>query len=146
MNIIGIGTDIIECERIERMIQRHGSHFTDRVFTACEIRYCTDRKSSDQHFAGRWAAKEAVLKSLGTGWISGIAWTDVEVVNEPSGAPRIHLHSGAAKIAGEKRIAHIQISISHCKSHAIAFAAAIGETENESLTPNHKPQTTDHSK
>ncbi|MDR3197585.1 MAG: holo-ACP synthase [Planctomycetaceae bacterium] len=128
MNIIGIGTDIIECERIERMVLRHGSHFTDRVFTEQEIRYCTDRKSSDQHFAGRWAAKEAVLKALGTGWISGIAWTDVEVINESGGMPRVHLHGGAAQIAGEKQISEIQISISHCKSHAVAFAAALCET------------------
>ncbi|MDR0704644.1 MAG: holo-ACP synthase [Planctomycetaceae bacterium] len=129
MNLIGIGTDIIECERIDRMVQRHGSHFVDRVFTKREIQYCTDRKSSDQHFAGRWAAKEAVLKALGTGWISGIAWTDVEVVNESSGAPRIQLHGGAAKIAEEKQLSEIQISISHCKSHAIAFAAAVSKTE-----------------
>jgi holo-[acyl-carrier protein] synthase len=125
MNIIGIGTDIIECERIDRMIQRHGSHFIDRVFTKREIQYCTDRKSSDQHFAGRWAAKEAVLKALGTGWISGIAWTDVEVINESSGKPQIKLHGGAKKIATEKKITEIHLSISHCKSHAIAFATAI---------------------
>jgi holo-[acyl-carrier protein] synthase len=125
MNLIGIGTDIIECERIDRMIQRHGSHFVDRVFTTQEIQYCTDRKSSDQHFAGRWAAKEAVLKALGTGWVSGIAWTDVEIVNQSSGKPQIKLHGGAKKIANEKKITEIQISISHCKSHAIAFATAI---------------------
>jgi holo-[acyl-carrier protein] synthase len=124
MNLIGIGTDIIECERIDRMIQRHGSHFTDHVFTEHEIQYCIDRKNSDQHFAGRWAAKEAVLKALGTGWISGIAWTDVEVFNENSGKPQIKLHGGAKKIATEKKITEIQLSISHCKSHAIAFAIA----------------------
>jgi holo-[acyl-carrier protein] synthase len=129
MNYIGIGTDIIECERIDRMIQRHGSHFVDRVFTKQEIQYCTDRKSSDQHFAGRWAAKESVLKALGTGWISGIAWTDVEVVNENTGKPQIKLHGGAKKIATEKKITEIHISISHCKSHAIAFATAIAKID-----------------
>ncbi|MDR2116180.1 MAG: holo-ACP synthase [Planctomycetaceae bacterium] len=129
MKVIGIGTDIIECERIERMVQRHGSHFVDRVFTEREVQYCTDRKSSDQHFAGRWAAKEAVLKALGTGWISGIAWTDVEVINESGGVPRVYLHGGAAQIAGEKQISEIQISISHCKSHAVAFAVALYEAE-----------------
>ncbi|MDR0336543.1 MAG: holo-ACP synthase [Planctomycetaceae bacterium] len=131
MTIIGIGTDIIECERIDRMVRRHGSHFVDRVFTPQEVQYCTDRKSSDQHFAGRWAAKESVLKALGTGWISGIAWTDVEVVNESSGAPRVHLHGGAAKIAEDKQIAEIQITISHCKSHAVAFAVALGQTKKQ---------------
>ncbi|MDR2706389.1 MAG: holo-ACP synthase [Planctomycetaceae bacterium] len=129
MDIIGIGTDIIECERIDRMIQRHGNHFVDRVFTKQEIHYCTDRKSSDQHFAGRWAAKEAVLKALGTGWISGIAWTDVEVLNENTGKPQIKLHGGAKKIATEKKITEIHISISHCKSHAIAFATAIAKID-----------------
>ncbi|MDR2754809.1 MAG: holo-ACP synthase [Planctomycetaceae bacterium] len=129
MTIIGIGTDIIECERVERMVRRHGSHFVDRVFTKREVQYCTDRKSSDQHFAGRWAAKESVLKALGTGWISGIAWTDVEVLNESGGTPRVHLHGGAAQIAQEKQISEIQISISHCKSHAVAFAVALCKTE-----------------
>lgn len=120
----GIGTDIIECERIQRMLDRHGDHFVRRVFTEQEIRYCSDRKSSDQHFAGRWAAKEAILKALGTGWIAGIAWTDVEILNEPGGRPMVRLHGGALKTAEEKGITEILISISHCKSHATAFAVA----------------------
>jgi len=74
MTIIGIGTDIIECERISRMVEKHSDHFVNRVFTEAEVRYCSERRSGDQHFAGRWAAKEAVLKALGTGWIAGIAW------------------------------------------------------------------------
>lgn len=125
MNIIGIGTDIIECERINRMIQRHEDHFIKRVYTEREIRYCSDRKNLDQHFAGRWAAKEAVLKALGTGWIAGIAWTDVEVINELGGKPTIELHGGATEIAKEKGIREIQISITHCKSHAVAFAVSV---------------------
>lgn len=128
MQIYGIGTDIIECERIDRMIRRHEDHFIKRVYTEPEIRYCSGRKSSDQHFAGRWAAKEAVLKAIGTGWISGIAWTDVEVVNESGGKPLIRLHGGAAKIAEEKKIDEIQISITHCKSHAVAFAVALSKS------------------
>ncbi len=126
MTILGIGTDIIECERIDRMIERHGDHFVRRVYTDDEIRYCEGRKTAGQHFAGRWAAKEAVLKALGTGWITGIAWTDVEVFHAEGGKPVILLHGGAAKIAQEKGIAEIQISITHCKSHAVAFALAVG--------------------
>ncbi len=125
MNIAGIGTDIIECERIDRMIQRHGDHFMQRVYTEQEIRYCANRKTADQHFAGRWAAKEAVLKALGTGWISGIAWTDVEVAHAEGGRPIILLHGGAAKVAQKRGIQEIQISITHCKSHAVAFALAV---------------------
>ena len=127
--MIGIGTDIIECERIAQMIGRHSDHFLHRVFTEQEILYCSGRKSSDQHFAGRWAAKEAVLKAIGTGWISGIRWTDVEVVNEISGAPVVRLHGGAARIAMEKGIMRLKITISHCKTYAVAFAVALGIDE-----------------
>lgn len=122
--ILGVGTDIIECERIDRMLQRHGDHFIKRVFTEGEIRYSSERKNFAQHYAGRWAAKEAVLKALGTGWIAGIAWTDVEVVHESGGRPMIRLHGGAAKVAAEKGIAEILISISHCQAYATAFAVA----------------------
>lgn len=125
MSIVGIGTDIIECERIDRMIRRHADHFVHRVFTNSEIRYCSGRKSSDQHFAGRWAAKEAILKALGTGWIAGILWTDVEVVNESSGRPVVKLHGGAAKVAEKKGIRVVEISISHCKAYATALALAL---------------------
>jgi len=126
MQIIGIGTDIIECERIGRMLVRHRERFTNHVYTEEEVRYCSGRKVSEQHFAGRWAAKEAVLKALGTGWITGIAWKDVEVVTQASGKPVIRLHQGAAQKASELGIAEILISISHCKSHATATAIAVG--------------------
>jgi len=127
MQIIGIGTDIIECERIGRMLTQHGERFTSHVYTEEEFRYCTDRKTAEQHFSGRWAAKEAVLKALGTGWTAGIAWTDVEVVIQSSGKPLIRLHKGAAHKAGELGITEVLISISHCKSYATAMAMAIGE-------------------
>ena len=81
MNIIGIGTDIVECLRIAQMIERHGELFITRVYTPHEIQYCQSRKQATQHFAGRWAAKEAVLKALGTGWRRGISWRDVEIRN-----------------------------------------------------------------
>jgi holo-[acyl-carrier protein] synthase len=125
MSIIGIGTDIVENARIKKMIEQHGEHFVERVFTAREIQYCTERKTSEQHFAARWAAKEAVLKVLGTGWIAGITWTDVEVVKDASGAPHIDLHGEAADIAAEKGIDEIQITLSHCKEYAVAFAVGV---------------------
>ena len=80
--LISIGTDIIECVRIAQMIEKHGEVFLQRVFTQKEILYCSSRKAATQHYAGRWAAKEAVLKVLGTGWTKGIQWTDVEIVND----------------------------------------------------------------
>jgi len=126
MQIIGIGTDIIECDRIGNMLTRHGERFTNHVFTEVEYRYCSGKKIAEQHFAGRWAAKEAVLKALGTGWASGILWTDAEVVVQPGGKPTIQLHRSAARKATELGITEVLISISHCKAYATATAIAIG--------------------
>src|SRR6516225_6964306 len=105
MDIVGIGTDIVECLRIARMIEEHGELFLTRVFTEREIRYCQGRKHSTEHFAGRWAAKEAILKCLGTGWRHGIAWTDVEVRNDFEGQPRVHMGGAARDHAEQLRIA-----------------------------------------
>jgi phosphopantetheinyl transferase len=77
MSILGVGIDIVECLRIAQMIERHGELFITRVYTDAEIEYCTARKAATQHYAGRWAAKEAVLKALGTGWRRGIGWREV---------------------------------------------------------------------
>jgi holo-[acyl-carrier protein] synthase len=124
-SVIAIGTDIIECERISQMMEKHGDAFLKRVFTAGEIEYCVDRKMAYQHFAGRWAAKEAVLKTLGTGWGQGVQWTDVEVIR-PAGAPSIALYGRALEVAQQLHIARVLISISHTKDYAVAFATALG--------------------
>ena len=124
--VLGIGTDIIECSRIDQMIEKHGDTFLKRVYTADEIAYCQERKAANQHYAGRWAAKEAVLKALGTGWAHGIQWTDVEVVNQMGGKPDIVLREVGLRISREKGIDEIMISISHCKNYATAYATAVG--------------------
>ena len=124
-NLISIGTDIIECVRIAQMIEKHGEVFLQRVFTQKEIQYCSSRKAANQHYAGRWAAKEAALKVLGTGWAKGIQWTDVEVVNEVSGAPTRVMTGKAAEIARELGIREVMITISHCRAYATAFATGI---------------------
>lgn len=126
MSIIGIGTDIVECLRIAQMIERHGEVFINRVYTDHEIGYCSARKAATQHYAGRWAAKEAVLKALGTGWRRGIRWRDVEVRNDASGKPVIALRGGARDVVEELGIGEMLISISHCRSHATAYALAVG--------------------
>lgn len=125
MNVVGIGTDIVECLRIAQMIERHAELFLQRVYTAHEIEYCSARKAATQHYAGRWAAKEAVLKAMGTGWSGGIQWTDVEVRNAQGGQPRIELSGGALAACQELGIREVLISISHCRSHATAFAIAV---------------------
>ena len=126
MEIVGIGTDIVECLRIGRMIEQHGELFLTRVYTAREIRYCQSRKHSTEHFAGRWAAKEAILKCLGTGWRKGLCWTDMEIRNDTAGVPRLKLSGGARERAEAMRIADIHVSISHCRAYATAYAVAIG--------------------
>ena len=127
MNVIGIGTDIIECLRIAQMIERHGELFLMRVFTPHEIEYCSARKAATQHYAGRFAAKEAVLKALGTGWTRGISWQDIEVRNEFGGRPRVALGGGAREVCEQLSIAQMLISISHCRTHATAYALALGK-------------------
>ena len=124
--VLGVGTDIIECHRIAQMIEKHSEQFLRRVFTFREIQYCSSRRSATQHYAGRWAAKEAVLKVLGTGWAKGIHWTDIEVRNEVGGAPSIVLEGQALHFAKEKGIEEVLISISHCRAYAVAFATGVG--------------------
>jgi holo-[acyl-carrier protein] synthase len=127
VNVKGIGTDIVEVLRIAQMMERHGELFTERVYTPHEINYCAHRKAANQHYAGRWAAKEAVLKCLGTGWSRGIQWTDIEVYNENAGKPLIRITGGAKAHCERLGIEEILISISHCRTHATAYALALGK-------------------
>jgi holo-[acyl-carrier protein] synthase len=125
MEIVGIGTDIVECLRIGRMIEQHGELFLNRVFTEREVRYCQGRKRATEHFAGRWAAKEAILKCLGSGWRKGLCWTEMEIRNDPNGKPEVFLCGAAKESAQQLRISTIQLSISHCRAYATAYAVAL---------------------
>ena len=123
--IMGLGTDIIEVSRIGMMIERHGELFLQRVFTEHEISYCQKRKAAMQHYAGRWAAKESVMKTLGTGFSKGVGWTDIEVRSHKSGQPYIILSGGAANVAANLGIGEVLITISHCRTYATATAIAV---------------------
>jgi holo-[acyl-carrier protein] synthase len=124
MAIVGTGIDIVECLRIAQMIERHGELFITRVYTDAEIEYCTARKAATQHYSGRWAAKEAVLKALGTGWRRGISWRDIEIRNDRKGAPTINLRAGARDVMEKAGIRRLHVSISHCRSFAVAHVVA----------------------
>ncbi len=115
--ITGIGTDIIEVKRILKAIERWGNHFLNHIFTDQEIAYCLRYKFPAQHFAGRFAAKEALIKALPS--IKNIRWTDIEITNAPSGKPHCRLLNNDFKKT-------IHISISHTCDHAIAFAVIEG--------------------
>lgn len=129
MSILGTGTDIVECLRIAQMIERHGELFITRVYTDAEIDYCRSRLAATQHYAGRWAAKEAVLKALGTGWRRGISWRDIEITNEPDGRPIAKLRGAAREVMEQAGIDRLHLSISHCRSHAVAYVVAEGEAD-----------------
>jgi holo-[acyl-carrier protein] synthase len=124
MAIVGTGIDIVECLRIAQMIERHGELFITRVYTDAEIEYCTARKAATQHYSGRWAAKEAVLKALGTGWRRGISWRDIEIHNDRKGAPTVNLRAGARDVMEKAGIRRLHVSISHCRSFAVAHVVA----------------------
>lgn len=123
MPILGHGIDIVETARIQKLVENHGPHFLDRVFTPDEQAYCNKNpKRYFEHLAGRFAAKEAVLKVIGTGWRGGIAWTDIEVVKELSGQPKVLLTGECLRIATEMGISRWHLSISHIETHATASA------------------------
>lgn len=126
MPIVGHGIDIVETARIRESVEEHGERFLDRVYTRAEQAYCSrNKKRYFEHLAGRFAAKEAVLKVLGTGWRGGIAWTDIEILPEPSGQPIIRLSGECLRIATEQGIARWHVSISHIETHATASAIGL---------------------
>jgi holo-[acyl-carrier protein] synthase len=131
MPIVGHGIDIVETARIKRSVEEHGERFLERVYTPAEREYCArNKKRYFEHLAGRFAAKEAVLKVLGTGWRGGIAWTDIEILPEPSGQPKVTLSGESLRIATQLGIVHWHVSISHIETHATASAIGLkGENE-----------------
>jgi holo-[acyl-carrier protein] synthase len=123
--IVGHGVDVVEVARIAEMRERHADRFLERCFTPAERDYAAaGAKRTDEHLAGRFAAKEAALKAIGTGWRSGISWTDVEIVIEASGAPRLEVTGRAAEIARELGVQRWHVSISHTDRHAMASVIA----------------------
>jgi holo-[acyl-carrier protein] synthase len=115
-----IGIDIVEIDDIESCI-RDSSRFVRRVFTEYERDYCESRGNKFQHYAVRFAAKEALMKALGTGWNDGVQWTQIETRNIPSGCPKIYLYENAHKIAKKMNVKSINLSLSHSCNYAIAI-------------------------
>jgi holo-[acyl-carrier protein] synthase len=124
MNAIAHGVDIVEVSRIREMIAAHPRRFVARVFTEHESARSAGRRRAE-HLAARFAAKEAVMKALGTGLSDGIAWTDIEVVSLPTGAPSVRLHGRAAEIASDRGIDDWLISLSHIETVALASVIAL---------------------
>ena len=125
MEIIAHGIDLVDFPRIEQMIERHGQRFIDRIFTVAEQTYARRHRNTIEKYAGRFAAKEAVLKLVGTGWRGKIAWTDIEVTNNAAGQPEVTLSGEVKEIADRMKIARISLSITHTANFAIASAVAL---------------------
>jgi holo-[acyl-carrier protein] synthase len=126
MNILGIGLDATDIPRLADVFERYGERFLQRVFTAGEIAYCTKRRNPVPHLAGRFAAKEAAMKALGTGHSRGVLWKDIEVVRL-GGPPRLQLHGGAARRADAMQVRRSLLTITHSETLALAQVMLIGE-------------------
>jgi len=127
METVAHGIDLVDFPRIEEMLNRHGERFLNRIFTTAEQSYAKRNKNGTEKLAGRFAAKEAILKLMGTGWRGKIAWTDIEIVNSPTGQPEVALSGEVKKIAANLRIKQISVSITHTANFAIASAVALTE-------------------
>ena len=130
--IVGLGIDIAEVGRVKAAIERYGETFLRRVYTAKEREYCERFKNKYERYAGRFAAKEAAMKALGTGWSRGVRWVDVEVVREKGGRPTIKLAGEAGHVADSLQVKNISLSITHTADQAFAQVVF----ENEPLVSN----------
>lgn len=126
-SIKGIGTDIVKISRIEELIFRYGDRFLKRLFLPGEIRYCQPKKRPAIHFAARFAAKEAMLKALGTGLSSGISWKDMEVCRQPGAAPEFSFSGRVAELCRKRGVSGTLISLSHEQEFALAFVIITGK-------------------
>ena len=119
--IIGTGIDLAEVDRIQASIERHGDRFIKRIYTPNEIAYVERKANRFQRYAARFAAKEAGMKAIGTGWRRGVTWQDFEVANLPSGQPTLKLHGKAALYAAELGVKRISLSLTHTAANGMAF-------------------------
>jgi holo-[acyl-carrier protein] synthase len=118
--IVGMGTDLAEVDRIQAAIERHGKRFIERVFTPGEIAYAERKANRFERYAARFAAKEAGMKAIGTGWRQGVRWQDFEVSNLPSGKPALALHGVAGQFAARLGVRNIALSLTHTAAQAMA--------------------------
>ena len=129
MKIIAHGIDLVDFGRIEKMLEKHPKRFLDRVFTPTEQTDADNTKNRIEKLAGRFAAKEAVMKLIGTGWRDGIAWTDIEVVNNPLGQPIVTVTGKVKELADQQGVEQITLSITHTSNFAIASAVALSQVQ-----------------
>ena len=118
--VLGLGIDIIEINRIQKSIEKFGENFLQKVYTPKEIEYCSDKANKYQHFAARFAAKEAVYKALATGWQEVLSWQDIEIFNEATGMPQVSMRGRLKEFLAEDK--SLKISISHSQNYVTCVA------------------------
>jgi holo-[acyl-carrier protein] synthase len=118
--VIGIGTDIIEIVRIKNSIEKYGDRFLSKIYTPTEIEYCQSKVNKYQHFAARFAAKEAVYKALATGWQEVLSWQEIEIFNEATGMPHVTMRGKLKEFLADEK--SLKISISHSKNYVVSVA------------------------
>ena len=126
--ILGLGVDITEVPRLREAIERHGERFLRRVFTPAEVAYCHGHKNCYDRFAARFAAKEAAMKALGTGWRGGVSWRHIEVVNLQSGKPYLRLAGAALEIFRSLGGTNLVLSLTHTDDYALAEVVVEGDS------------------
>ena len=131
MQIVGIGTEIVECVRIRKMIEHYGERFLKRIFTDKEIGFCQARRQTTEQFAACWAGKHAVRKALGDATRKDVNWTEVEVCTDETGRPRVIVRGATRDLAKSLNVNGILISTSHSRNFATAFATAIADEIEE---------------
>ena len=119
--IVGSGIDLAEVDRIRAALERHGHRFIERIFTAEEIHYVERKANRFERYAARFAAKEAGMKALGTGWRRGVRWKDFEVMNLPSGKPTLQLHGVAEELSKRLGVRNVALSLTHTAMYGMAF-------------------------
>ncbi|HKN62620.1 MAG TPA: holo-ACP synthase [Candidatus Acidoferrales bacterium] len=118
--IVGLGLDIAEIDRITAALTRHGAAILERLYTPTEVAYCESHKNKFERYAARFAAKEAAMKALGTGWTRGVRWRDIEVANAPGGKPTLRLQGVAREFAEKLGVKNISLTITHSGNLALA--------------------------
>jgi len=125
MNVVGLGTQVMECARVRKLIDRHGEAFLRQVYTDREIRSCNAATHATEQFTALWAAKEAVFRSLGTTWRRGVSWTDVEVVCEAGGPPRVVVSGATRERMTARGVGSFLLTTAHCRTFATATGIAL---------------------
>ncbi|HEY3788171.1 MAG TPA: holo-ACP synthase [Urbifossiella sp.] len=125
MNIVGIGTQIVDCTRVRKLIDRHGETFLAQVYTEDEMRFCNSRTHVTEHFTAIWAAKEAVLRSLGTKWHRGMNWTDIEIHHKRAESPTVEVGGETSELMVGRGVRRFLLTMAHCRTFATATSLAV---------------------